>query len=319
MIALSAVLVLAPLPSLGVAAVKPLTGGAPEPCPVAHIRLNVTYSCALEFTLPASHGYRITVSADPGGGLHSVQLIAESRSGTAEYLVSGTVTSTKLVASFGKLGRISVRFRPSGVTRSVRIAKSCLKERPPLVSSRLGSFRGTIVFHGEHGFTRVAASHARGGVGDPLTNTAKKKPQCEHHESAAEKRRELEAVSLDGAPSNSTVAFTAFPAPKGSAYAFLAYAAERAGKMFIARYAGVGGGAEDFVFDDALTTATVTPPAPFSGTGNFRRNPDGAVEWSGDLAISLPGLGQVKLTGGKAELATVATHLKQLEEEIEHR
>jgi hypothetical protein len=290
-------------------------------CPIAHIRSNVTYSCAAEFTLRGSNGYEITVSGGLEGGENSVELSAEGRSGTVQYTAPGRVTDNGIEASFGKLGRVSVRFRPSG-------------QRPPVVTSRLGSFVGTIRFRGERGYTRVSARRADGGIGDPLANTPQKLV-CDFHESDAAHERELESVSLDASPSGAGVSFGAFrlfgswsdripPAGKGTLgggrYLFLALSIERARKLSIFRYAAVLGRPEDFVFDDALTTATVRPPSPFTGSGSFLRNPDGSTSWTGTLAVRLPGLGAMRLTGGRAELATVATHLKQLEEKGEgHR
>jgi hypothetical protein len=60
----------------------------------------------------------------------------------------------------------------------------------------------------------------------------------------------------------------------------------------------------------------VQPPSPFTGSGDFLRNADGSTSWTGSLAVPIPGLGTVKLTGGKAELATVAEGLNSLEEEL---
>ncbi|HSS34595.1 MAG TPA: hypothetical protein VLL27_15080 [Solirubrobacterales bacterium] len=302
-----------------------------EPCPIAHVELNVTYSCSVEFTLHGSDGYRITVSGDPGGGgADQVRLITNGPSGSAEYSVKGSVTTTSVQAVFGRLGRVSVRFRPSGVSRRIRVPRRCMKGRPAVVTSRLGSFSGAIEFRGERDYTHVSTRRAWGGIGDPLANTAKKLA-CEFHESDAERKKELESVSLDGSPTGSGVTFTAFRAfgswsgqgfpggsssPKDSQYVFVASAIERAGKMFIVRYTGALGGADDFVFDDALTTATVAPPVPFTGRGSFLRNVDGSTSWTGDLSVPLPGLGTVRLTGGGADLATVADHLKHLEEEL---
>lgn len=297
-----------------------------EACPIAHIRLNVSYSCALEFTLNGSNGYKITVSGDPGGGKDSVELSATGRSGEADYIGSGKVTGSEIEARFGKLGEVSVRFRPSGRQRRVKVPKKCFPKRPPTVSSRLGSFVGRIEFRGEHGFTQVSARHAAGGIGDPLTNTPTKLT-CQFRESAEERKGELESVSLDAASPKPGVSFSASrvfsnsplgglpmkPAPDGD-FLFLAFSSERPGGMWIIRSAGALGGPEEFSFDDALTSATVHPPPPFSGTGNFLRNADGSTSWNGDLTVSLPGLGSVDLTGGKAELATVAKQLEQLEE-----
>jgi hypothetical protein len=292
--------------------------------------LNVAYSCAAEFTLRGSNGYRITVSADPEGGPGAVQLSAEGHSGTVQYSAPGTVTGATIKARFGRLGRVSVRFEPSGLERRVRVPRKCMKERPPVVSSTLGNFVGTIKFRGERGYTRVSAHGAKGGIGDPLANTPKKL-QCDFRESEAERERERESVSLDGSPPGAGISFGAFRAfgnfahlvlphepspPQGSRYLFLAFATERAGQMSIFRTAAALGESRDFVFDNALTSATVRPPSPFTGSGSFLRSADGSTSWTGTLGVLLPGLGTVGLTGGEADLATVATHLKHLEEEV---
>lgn len=331
--AICAAVCLAPIAAPGAASagLRARDFGPSEACPIAHIRLNVTYSCAEEFTLRGSNGYRITVSADPEGVDSSVQLTVEGHSGVALYIAPGHVTPNTIRARFGRLGRISVRFKPSGRQRHVKVRKKCFRDRPPVVSSRLGNFVGTIRFRGERGYTRVSAHRAQGGIGDPLANTSKKHG-CEFHESSAERKRELESVSLEASPPGGRVSFFAGRlfgsrpplAPSGAApgkdqYLFLAGEAEKTGQMRILRFAAALGGSETFVFDESLASATVSPPFPFTGSGSFLRNPDGSTSWTGTLAVSLPGLGSVQLTGGKAELATVAAHLKQLEEELESR
>jgi hypothetical protein len=300
-------------------------------CPVhGSIESNVSYSCAAEFTLRASNGYRITVSADAEGQTNEVVLSVEGHGGNVRYSVPGKVTTGSIRAKFGDLGRVSVRFHPSGRERNVRVPKKCMKERPPVVTSRLGKFVGTIKFRGERGYTQVAAHSALGGTGDPLANTPKKL-QCDFRESEAERERELESVSLNGAPPRAAISFNAsrlfgdFPAlaesdkplpPKGDRYLFLALASEKVGQMSILRSTGALGESKDFAVDNDLTLATVQPPSPFTGSGIFLRNADGSTNWTGSLAVPMPGLGMVKLTGGKAELATVAEGLSSLEEEL---
>jgi hypothetical protein len=303
-----------------------------EACPVhGHIESNVSYSCAAEFTLRGSNGYRITVSADAEGRSNEVQLSAEGHLGTVQYSAPGKVTPTIIKAKFGHLGRISVRFEPSGRERNVRVRRKCMKGRPSVVTSRLGRFVGTIKFRGERGYTRTSAHSAQGGTGDPLANTPKKL-QCDFHESDAERERELESVALDGSPPGAGVSFSAFRLfgnsfnltglnkqfpPKNDRYLFLVIASEKAGAMSIFRTTGSLGESQDFIFDQTLTSATVRPPSPFTGSGTFLRNADGSTTWTGSLAVPLAGLGTINLTGGKAQLQTVATGLNQLEEEFE--
>jgi hypothetical protein len=300
-------------------------------CPVhGQIEPDVTYSCAAEFTLHASNGYRITVSADAEGQTDEVVLSVEGHGGNVRYSVPGKVTTGTIRAKFGNLGRVSVRFEPSGRERNVRVPKKCMKGRPSVVTSRLGKFVGTIMFRGEHGYTQVSARRALGGTGDPLADTPKKL-QCDFRESEAERERELESVSLNGGPPRAAISFNAsrlfgdFPAlagsgkpspPKGDRYLFLSLAGEKVGQMSIIRSTGALGESRDFVFADDLTSATVQPPSPFTGSGSFVRNADGSTSWTGSLAVPMPGLGTVRLTGGKAELATVAEGLSSLEEEL---
>lgn len=295
--------------------------GVDEPCPVAHPKSNVAYSCSEEFTARGSNGYRITVSADFGPG--SILLSAQGPSGDVYYNAPAKVTKSTIKAKLGRLGRISVRFRPSGKERRVRVSGPCStglfgKERPHVVRSVLGSFVGMIEFHGERGYTTVSAQRVSGAIGDPASNTAKKRV-CGFHESDAEHREELESVSLDGSPVGHHISFSAFRlfgnlSPGHGRYTFLASAIEKKRSISITRVAGTSGAQQDFLFDQGLTSATVTPPAPFTGTGTFVRGTNGSTSWSGDLAVPLPGLGLVNLTGGKAALETVAEENERFEE-----
>jgi hypothetical protein len=311
-----------------VASAKP--GAARDACPTYRVEANASYTCAAEFTLHGSNGYRITVAAEPEGRPGDILLSAESHAGNVQYSAPAVVSGSTIKARFGKLGRVSVRFDPSGRKRNVKVPKKCMKGRPSVVTSRLGAFVGTIEFRGEHGYTRVSAHSARGGIGDPLANVPQKL-QCDFRESSAEHKLELESVGLDGSPPGAGISFDAFRLfgnfshlirpgdsvpPPGGWYLFLALSSEKVGPMSILRTAGALGESRDFVFDSALTTATIAPPRPFTGSGYFLRNADGSTSWTGSLAVPLPGLGTVGLTEGKADLETVATRVQRLEEEF---
>jgi hypothetical protein len=304
-----------------------------EACPIRHVILNVSYSCAEEFTLRGTGGYKITVSADPGdpksGG--EVEVSADDAEGDAQYRVPAKVTASTIRASFGKLGRIAVHFQPSGRERKVKVPGGCLKERPPTVSARLGRFVGTIEFRGEGGYTKVDAKSAAGGIGDPLA-ALPGKIQCEFRQSKAEHQKEGEAVGIQASP-HEGISFGAsrffgelpdlattvkhLP-PRGDRVLFVVFASEQVGKVSIFRSAGALGDSANLLYDDSLATATVSAPAagPFTGSGSFVRAADGSTSLTGTLAVSLPGLGTVPLTGGQAELATQATFRKQLEEKL---
>jgi hypothetical protein len=310
----------------GAAVANVVSTPASEACPVVEVEFNVAYDCQFEFEVPSSNGYRISVVAEPG---HSgAEIKTSGRAGEATYITkNGKSTATSINASFGKFGKVSMQFRPSGHPRKRNLSKKCDPNRPASVSSQPGEFVGTFRFRGERGYTHVIANRVRGALGDPLTNEATRPIRCEFHESAAERKRELGSVSLDVNSRHPNVSFSAgevignFRSTVGASSSrpilFLASSFERSGALSIFRLAGAIGAPSVFSFDQALTQATVTPPAPFAGSGHFRRSPTGEPEWSGSLSVALPGLGRVALSRGKAELATVADHLKHFEEELE--
>jgi hypothetical protein len=50
-------------------------------------------------------------------------------------------------------------------------------------------------------------------------------------------------------------------------------------------------------------SATVDPPSPFTGSASFQRESAKDFSWTGDLAVELPGIGEVTLAGPKFETA----------------
>lgn len=291
-------------------------------CPVSHVILGVNYDCAIEFSAAASNGYRVTVSASPGQNQRpgTIELSATRGAVSATYTARGPVSAKGFRASFGSLGQINVRFHPSGRTRHKRLPKPCYRNRPPVVSSRLGSFRGTIRFHGELGYTKLDLRSASGGIGDPITNTAQRR-SCDLHESPKQIREELKAVTFqarrNGLLFQANRAFgalrSAYPDPgqiSGPVYLFTAFVSEprTAHHPATFRDAFVLGPGSDFTFDSGLTQAILRPPPPFSGSATFTRESSRGYAWDGDLSVSLPGLAPLSLTasGIEARLGTLS-------------
>ena len=52
-----------------------------------------------------------------------------------------------------------------------------------------------------------------------------------------------------------------------------------------------------FNVDGILSSASIEPPAPFSGTGAYQQGPGNAKSWTGSLVVSFLGAPQVPLTG----------------------
>jgi hypothetical protein len=275
----------------------------------------------VQITLHGTNGYGIEISGNVEGA-HSTVTISTGRPfSSASYSVRGTITPTSVRASFSKLGSVSLRLAHYTL-RHVRLSKSCRLPGSPAVSDvRVGSFVGRVIFRGEHDFTSGSARRVHGAIGEPtaifLTTRSGHGaklfclggPGYESSEAKGPRPVYLNATSSDGA-----VSFIAIASPTGEAAArastsngyapissgpttFIAADSERRGAVQISRSVISSGPVADFGFDNALTTATIDPPKPFSGSAIFQRGIDGSTAWSGSLAVSFPGLPDVALTG----------------------
>jgi hypothetical protein len=204
----------------------------------------------------------------------------------------------------GALGEISVAFHPSGKTRIARLdrtrgAWTCTA--PARIVRRLGTFTGTIRFAGENGFTAVDVSSATGSVG---TSPAPSCSDVRHphpppiYRSRAAGGGALELAAVDGGgPTTGAAQFSA--ARNGRWVDFRASRTDQfVPHLFVSRVAQARGRPNSFSSPRSMSFASVTPPAPFSGQGEFRPNdlPFPANEWSGSLSVSFPGI-DVPLAG----------------------
>ncbi|HET9675890.1 MAG TPA: hypothetical protein VFP21_00120 [Solirubrobacterales bacterium] len=96
-------------------------------------------------------------------------LNVEKGSQLASYNVRGKVSRHRIKADFGRFGRVSLRFH--GRPRAFPAPAPRRKSQPPRrrCSGRhpereVGHFRGTVVFEGQRGFTRLAVGKTPGEV-----------------------------------------------------------------------------------------------------------------------------------------------------------
>jgi len=255
------------------------------------------------FGLRGSNGFALDVSSQAG----EVTVIASERrppvptfapdgsprpAGTGNgasnvYAVPAIAAGPGTVdAGLGALGRIAVRFRPSG-ERTVTTLR-CDRRRPLRVVRRLGTFTGTIRFQGEGGYTAVTATSARGSVGTPLpAGCPAARPASA---SVARPARSAVLTAVDPGAGSS---FRAATGPGG--VTFRARVRERnADGVAVVRQAFAGAPLAAFAFNRSLTRVRVSPPAPFSGSARFSTGPGRA--WKGGLRVTFPGL-SVPLTG----------------------
>lgn len=218
----------------------------------------------------------------------------------AGYVARGVVTPRRIEASFGGFGRIDVRFRPSG-----RVAKSATRRHcrgPDRYTSRPGVFVGNIRFTGERGYVAVRAHRAKGRVRSPL------RLRCASQGFRAAGRRY--ARPLGGGPRfpfsvlqaghREVLAATELIALQiGDRTLYLALTEESLGSVAVVRYALALASSRSFAFNEALTSARLRPPAPFSRTGSYAAAPDGTKSWTGRLRVSFPGAPRVSLAGSQ--------------------
>jgi hypothetical protein len=259
-----------------------------------------------EFALKAPGGYRLQVSREDAG---HVSIAVSKGSASTTYTAPGKSADGRIDAGFGRFGRVAVAFEAAGKPQRTAPFPGCTGK--PIVT-QAGLFRGTIRFRGEGGFTRVAARSAHGAIstspawhcgGKPTKPGSKGKGggagEEESDDSAFLFAGCGNSVFFAGGGHSSSKPAPVFPDEREFTL-FAASSSERAGPVSISRTIIAAGSGAAFSFDDALTTATASPPPPFHGKAVFSLDPAGKPLWTGalkaafigkDVAMSGPGFG----------------------------
>lgn len=251
------------------------------------------------FELKARNGYRLHVI---GFDRDTVVFVIHSQAGAeTAYVARGTVTPNRIQASFGKYGKVAMRFRPSQNRTWVKPHRSCRGAGRFMV--RRGVYVGSVRFSGEGGYVSVRSHRAKGTVSSVA-------PQCERGRGHSGRREESAIVTPQGGPglelsflgaswrhAVSSASFVAVNFGPGRTL-FLAMSARSEGSVAVVRFALTGSKASAaFSIDNALTQAQVSPPRPFLGTGTYSAAPDGTTTWTGTLSVNFPGAGHFPLAG----------------------
>jgi hypothetical protein len=274
------------------------------------------------FDLKAQHGYEVTVIGE--GGIVAVEVTKPAPRGkenflerlfgapqaVTAYVARGTVTPRRIAASFGKFGKVDVRFRPSG-----RVAKSPARKRcrgADHFTSELGVFVGGLRFSGEKNYVAFRSHRAKGRVRSPLrlrcaSSRFRFRPASGRRARPVRQHPNFTPTFLSASNRHGVSATELITLGVGKTTLFLAITEEGLGSMARIRYALVTENSKKAIaMNDALTSASIEPPLPFHGEGIYRAAPDGTTSWSGPLSVSLPGAPRLPLTGEefKATLET---------------
>jgi hypothetical protein len=255
----------------------------------------------VDLTLEANNGLDAHLE-NSEDGMFTLELRRESQSVT--YEVPGEATEGGLKARFGRLGLIDVAFTPTKTLNSTEPGKGCTGAPRTL---REGLFTGTIDFTGEREFVRIDGPQATGSMS---VISQWECPKVEAMDPSARVSRLLATTSRDkkGARESATLAavrrgfssyFVAGVAHRhsGGKSIFLGAKIEIREGMSIRRTTVVRGRASAFDFDHAEGTATLSPPAPFSGHASFAARPRGQGLWRSTIRVPLLGADPID-TGG---------------------
>jgi hypothetical protein len=243
------------------------------------------------FKLKTASGFTVRVAAF---GSSVGVLVGRGKHDVSGYLARGVATSRRLQASFGRFGRLEMRFHPSTVPSKPGARPGCRgRHRHPELP---GTWEGTLRFKSDGGYVSVDVHRALGSIrrrGElcpshrPRPATASSGPFSSFSlddSVAAGWHQGLEGAQVMG-----------FEARKGVLY--LAFAQQAFGSVAILRVASVLAKPGTLSVNSALTHAEISPPAPFHGTGTYTAAPDGTTAWAGSLTVNFPGSPRFPLTG----------------------
>jgi hypothetical protein len=291
----------------------------------------------LLFRLNGTNGYKVHAV---GEGATGALVVSRSRHphdtgvSASVYIARAEIGRSRFETTLGKLGQLDLRFRPSGRVAYGKRRRFC--RGPDRYTTHYGVFVGTARFRGEDGYTAVNAHRIKGKevtpavlhcfgfissgprstIWDALTSPSTlslASPSSAQAISEVDLRSPPSLPHLLGGHGRRTVlqahwhlavAAQAFGAVQRGHRrpVFFAGTLQTEERLALVRLAAAVGSPADLLASDSLSTATVTPPAPFSGEGSFRHGDDGTKSWVGSLAASFPGAPGVALTGPQFEV-----------------
>lgn len=258
----------------------------------------------------ASHGYRANFSENDKGYFF---VRVKGHGATTDFAMhTKRAPRDHLVADFGKRGRFDLRFVPVGKPEPLSIGSLCQGKKG---SWQPGYLTGRAHFHTERGFSRFSVHRV------PAAKESWSHLTCEFGQVAPpghpkEKRSTLEALATEYPQGFSltgpkrTLSFRATQYYRhakraGRRVGFVAELKEKAGRVSIHRKVAVATSERSLSFPGVPRLPEemeVQPPAPFTGSAEFLRTHESTFTWSGDLAVTFPGLGPIRLTGPRFDV-----------------
>jgi hypothetical protein len=265
-----------------------------------------SFERSAEAHLAGTHGYRITINADDD----AVFVAARKSTASVTYFTfDNKLEKDRIEARLPGVGRVSLRFhehsrsydRPGGNCRTL---------------TRKGVFVGLVKIRGDRNYTQAESRHVRGDI------LREPRGKCRRRAAAQASSTDSKMVSASTSRGSGFLSFFAFNLPSTRLGSDLLF-----GASLFRFQKGMGIMETRGVLDEDPTSleiatpprsATVDPPAPFTGGATFQQEARDQFSWTGDLAVELPGVGEVSLAGPKFETAVcVGRRCRGDEEETE--
>ncbi len=252
-------------------------------------------SQTMEAHLHGSKGFGFSLFANR----RQVYLTVKGHNASVQYAASGSTSKRHIEARFGGLGRVSMHFRPTARPHLIPEPEDKCKGEGEWVQP--GIFVGTFKFRGERAYAAAHATRVRGTITRKMREICRNGDDEEGSPSAVHVTL-LHAQSADDEISVVALAAesAAHPAAIGSAFSASLIEFHRRG-MSIFRTIESDASLDAFravKSGGKVVSATIEPPAPFSGSATYLSSPDSRSEsWTGSLAGDFPGVGTVNLVG----------------------
>lgn len=256
-----------------------------------------------EFSLRATNGYRVRVSAGPASGKRSPNIYIFASKGqrnTVQYAARGVSAGDgSIKTKLPGVGRIAVRFDELKVSREA--APDNCKGRASVI--RHGVFEGRIELHGENGYTSLNGHSAPGTIMQSFRQVCDQR-EPGHQEKGGGNSFHLETL-LAGKGEKHRLSFSVSRFDLGPKFGepsvfFSASSSMQHHGFFVISSVSAEGKLATFLTPDpagTLEDASVNPPAPFHGSATFHLDSPTSSSWTGTLGVELPGVGDVPLAG----------------------
>ncbi|HET6997335.1 MAG TPA: hypothetical protein VFI03_02005 [Solirubrobacterales bacterium] len=249
----------------------------------------------LAFGLDAE-GFTVRVLVSNNDGDVNATMILNRGPQVAYYATPATVTAERVTARFGSLGELDYRFTPK---RNGSVDCNGSEEGE-------AAFEGTFDFTGENGYVHIEAGHAEGSFQvypEPKNCPQKRLARLAvpYHPSYSDEGATLQARAGSRARGRIREVSVFDDGQRGRhRVAVFATLGEVREGMAVARGVQLAAGSGAFRWNLEKGTATLRPPAPFTGSATFTRHGhDGHGTWKGSLGMPILGGEAVKLAGGE--------------------